>query len=440
LFSRYNGRVDESKQPIPMSEAINRGLMPCASCGATGAALRKVGKGESLLCAKCVGRGGTWTWILAGLTFAVVALVVLLLRMRSAEQPDGPPGAPLPPSARDPEPWLKETNKLLRQGRFREARERTQDLLDKMPKEPVLNITMGRCLMNLGATDAAIPYLLVAAKSDLKADAVVFLGMAYKKIGHAAEALPYLEQPLSTEAIGKAELAEVYLDLERYDDALRLLADASGRGALWARHRALLYGGKPDEAAALLEGRDEDEVASLRAGQRREAGDFAGALKIIEAQTAKVAPGTSTWYQLRRSERSLAVESGDLARLEAVAAALDADKDPSIQAEGAFTRAISHLLAGRRDPAKTAAWEFLAKSDKENSTLRLERLMMRHLAGELKTADLEAEATLLSRFHANDLLWYLALESGDRARAEKALTATPGHNYPYHSIRRLLKP
>ena len=66
--------------------------------------------------------------------------------------------------------------------------------------------------------------------------------------------------------------------------------------------------------------------------------------------------------------------------------------------------------------------------------------MMRHLAGELKTADLETEAALLSRFHANDLLWYLALESGDRARAERALAATPGHNYPYHSIRRLLKP
>ena len=67
-------------------------------------------------------------------------------------------------------------------------------------------------------------------------------------------------------------------------------------------------------------------------------------------------------------------------------------------------------------------------------------MMMRHLAGELKTADLEAEARLLSRFHANDLLWYLALESGERSRAEKALLSTPGHNYPYHSIHRLLKP
>src|SRR5207253_8807835 len=123
---------------------------------------------------------------------------------------------------------------------------------------------------------------------------------------------------------------------------------------------------KPAEAAALLEGRDEDEVASLRAGQLREAGDFAGALRIIESQTAKAAPGTPTWIQLRRSERSLAVESGDLARLDAAAAALDADKDPSLQAEGALTPPASHLLAGPRDPATTAAWECLAKAGTAN--------------------------------------------------------------------------
>src|SRR5262249_17403837 len=148
-----------------------------------------------------------------------------------------------------------------------------------------------------------------------------------------------------------------------------------------------------------------------------------------DAQSAKVTPGGAVWHSLRRSERSLAIESGDLARLEAVAASFDADKDSQIQAEGAFARAIGHLLAGRREQARAAAWEFLAKCDKEFSPLRLERMMMRHQVGELKDADLEAEAVLLSRFHANDLLWYLALASGDRARAEKALAATPGHNF-----------
>lgn len=430
----------DPQEPIPLSDAVERGLIPCSACGRPQAGLRKLAGQESLLCAKCVGGGRTWAWILAGLTFAVVALVVLLLRMRSTETPGaGPDAPPAAAGGRDPEPWLRETNKLLKQGRFREARERTQDLLEKMPKEPILNLTMGRCLMNLGAIDAAIPYLLTASKSDLQADAAVFLGMAYKKIGHAAEALPYLERPLSSEAVGKAELAEVYLDLERYDDALRLLAEASGRGALWARHRALLYLGKSDEAAALLEGRDEDETASLRAGERREAGDFAAALKIIETQSAKSAPGSPAWLQLRRAERSVAVESGDLAHLDDVAKAFDAGQDPNVQAEGAFTRAIAHLLGGRRDAAKAAAWEFLAKADKEYSPLRLERMMMRHLAGELKTADLEAEAAKLSRFHANDLLWYLALESGDPARAERALASTPGHNYPYHALKRMTK-
>jgi len=41
--------------------------------------------------------------------------------------------------------------------------------------------------------------------------------------------------------------------------------------------------------------------------------------------------------------------------------------------------------------------------------------------------------------HANELLWYLALVTGDRARAERAAAATPGHNFPYHAIQRLLK-
>jgi hypothetical protein len=66
-------------------------------------------------------------------------------------------------------------------------------------------------------------------------------------------------------------------------------------------------------------------------------------------------------------------------------------------------------------------------------------MMMRHLVGELKDADLDAEAKRLSRFHANDLLYYLALATGDPARAEAALAATPGHNYPYYALRRLTK-
>lgn len=425
---------------IPLKEAVDRGLIPCSSCGKKGADVSRVGDKDHFLCSKCARGGNTWIWILAGLTFAVVALVVLLLRSRTGDDSDSPALPPLPPAAKDPEPWLKETNKLIKQGRFREARERTQELLERMPDHGILNITMGRCLMNLGAVDAAIPHLQIALKSELKADASIFLGMAYRKIGHAAQALPFLEVPFSADPSLHGELADVYIDLERYDQALKLLAGVPERGTLWSRHRALVYSGKVEEANRLLEGKDEDEVASLRAGQLREAGDFAGARKIIDAQAAKVPAGTPAGHGLRRSERALAVESGDLARIDAVAAAFDADQDRQVQAEGAFTRSLGHLLAGRREAARSAAWEFLAKADKESSSLRLERMMMRHLAGELKDADLEAEAKLLSRFHANDLLYYLALATGGaRDRAEAALAATPGQNYPYHAIRRLLK-
>ncbi len=436
----------ESKDPIPLSEAVDRGLIPCASCGAKGADVRKVGDRSQFLCPKCARGGGTWIWVLAGLTFAVVALVVLLLRMHGNDGPtpvgpDGRPLPPIPPHAREPEPWMKETLRLMELKRYADARVRIAELLEPLPKQPELNLLMGRCLMSLRYYDAAIPYLKNAydAGGAFRDEGGLRLGLCYKTIGHAAEALKVLEKPAAGDTNIRGELAEVYLDLERYDDALAALPDSNDRGSLWARHRALVYKGLAADAAKLLEGRDEDEVASLKAGQLREAGDFAGALKIIDAQTAKATPGGSVWNQLRRGERSVAVEAGDLARLDAVAAAMAADKDPQIQAEAAFTRALGALMAGKPDAAKTAAWEFLAKGDKEFSPLRLERMMMRHQVGELKDADLEAEAKLLSRFHANDLLYYLALASGDPARAEAALAATPGHNYPYYAIRRLTK-
>jgi thioredoxin-like negative regulator of GroEL len=437
--------VVDPKDPIPLSEAIERGLIPCSVCGQKQASVRKIRGQESLMCDKCASGGRAWIWVLAGLTFAVVALVVLLLRMHGPDtpppEPDGNPLPPIPAHARDPEPWMKETLRLMELKRYADARVRIAELLEPLPKQPELNLLMGRCLMALRYYDAAIPYLKNAydAGGAFRDEGGLRLGLCYKTIGHAAEALKILETPAGGDKNIRGELAEVYLDLERYDDALAALPDPADKGALWARHRALVYMGKADEAAKLLEGRDPDEVASLRAGQLREAGDFAGSLKIIETQTAKATPGSSVWHQLRRSERSVAVESGDSARLDAVAAAMGADKDPQIQAEAAFTRALAALMAGKPDAAKSAAWEFLAKGDKEFSPLRLEQMMMRHLVGELKDADLDSEAKRLSRFHANDLLYYLALATGDPARAEAALAATPGHNYPYYALRRLTK-
>ena len=174
------------------------------------------------------------------------------------------------------------------------------------------------------------------------------------------------------------------------------------------------------------------------AGQLREEGDFDGARKILTALQPE--PGSPAWHRVQRGWISLAIESGRLDLLKAPVEVLTADRDAQLQGEAIFAEVIAALIRREKQEATTLAWKFLAKTDKEFSPLRLERMMMRHLVGELKDADLEAEVKLLSAFHANDLLWYLALATGDRARAEAALASTPGHNYPYHAIRRLLKP
>ena len=65
--------------------------------------------------------------------------------------------------------------------------------------------------------------------------------------------------------------------------------------------------------------------------------------------------------------------------------------------------------------------------------------MMAHLAGRLEDADVEAEARAVPRSRANVLYFYLALATGDGSWAETALKSTPGRNFPYYAIRRLLK-
>jgi tetratricopeptide (TPR) repeat protein len=420
---------------IPLNEAVARGIIPCSVCGASGAEVRKIGTKNHFLCPRCARRSRLWTLGITGLTILIVALGGFWLwRRHPAEVPSGlPPGVKAPP---DPEPWMKETLRLMQMKRFQDARVRIAELLEPLPKQPELNILMGRCLMSLRAYDAALPYLTIAyeAGPPFRDEAGLRLGLCYKTIGRAAQALKYLE---GGDKRAGGELAEVYLDLERYDDALRLLKDPDDSGTLWARHRALVYLGRAEEAKKLLEGRDEKEVGTLRAGQLREEGDFQGARKILES--LKPEPGSPAWHRVQRGLLSLSIESGNLGPLEAVIDEFMIDPDPQIQGEAIFAVAIAALLRGEKERARTQAWKFLAKTDKEFSPLRLERMMMRHLVGEQKDADLEAEAKLLSRFHANDLLWYLALATGDRAWAEKAAASTPGHNYPYHSIQRLLK-
>lgn len=427
----------ESPENIPLEEAVARGLIPCSICGAPGATLRKAGQASHFLCPRCFGKGRIWGWGLAALLIAIVGLGGFLLYRRR------PAPLELPPPMvrdRDPEEWTKETLRLMDQKRYREARARIEDLLGAMPGRPDLNLLMGQCLMATRAYDDAVPHLTVAyeAGPPYRDEAALWLGLSLKTMGRSSQALKYLEESTLARKRMRTDLAEVYLDLERYEDALKNLPEPSDSGALWARHRALVYQGKAAEGKKLLEGCDPMEVATLLAGQLREEGDFVGAARALAVLEGKVRPGSPAWHRAKRAEISLAIESGDLEKLEAVASELSADPDVEIQGEAVFARAIGALLAGRRDAAKTRAWEFLAKTNKEFSPLRLERMMMRHLAGELKDSDLEAEIKQLSRFHANDLLWYLALATGERSWAERALASTPGHNFPYHAIRRLL--
>jgi tetratricopeptide (TPR) repeat protein len=393
---------------IPLNEAVARGIIPCSACGASGADVRKVGNRSHFLCARCSRRGKIWTLVLTVLTIVIVGLGgFLAYRARGT---GGVPETP-PESKAPPENVTKDIVALLDTKQFAAARARIQELLGPFPKRPDLNLLLGKCLMGLKAWEAAVEPLKIAYNAGPPTDdqAALFLGLALKQLGHAAEALKYFELPTALTKEVPLARAETYLDLERYDDALKILPE----DAVWGRHRALVYLGKGEEARKIAD-------PYMLAGQLREEGDFAGAAKIL---------GGIAETRARKAELILAIESGELARAD-----VDLPTD-----DGPFLRATVHLLAGRRDAAKSSAWEFLAKTDKEYSPLRLERMQMRHLIGELKDADLEAEAKLLSRFQANDVLWYLALATGDRAWAEKAAAATPGHNYPYHSIQRLLK-
>ncbi|RPH42806.1 MAG: hypothetical protein EHM91_09110, partial [Planctomycetota bacterium] len=378
---------------IPLNEAVARGIIPCSSCGASGADVRKIGDKNHFLCSKCARRGRVWTFILVALTILVVALGGYVLHTRSRTPSDPNPGPP--PKDAMTESASKDIVALMDSKRWAEARIRLQGYLEPMPKRADLNLLMGKCLMGLKAYDLAVPYLKIAheAGPPTRDQAALWLGLALKTIGYAAEALPYVEPVTELNQGRRDDLAEVYLDLERYEDALKILSE----GALWGRHRALVYLGRGEEAKKLIGDRD----PFMLAVQLREEGDFAGAATLLA--------GTSG-DRRKSAEMSLAVESGDLAKLE----------------DDAFFRAIGALLSGQKDKAKAAAWEFLAKTDKEFAPLRLERMMMRHLIGELKDADLEAEVRRLSRFHANDVLFYLALATGDRAWAEKAAASTPG--------------
>jgi tetratricopeptide (TPR) repeat protein len=300
--------------------------------------------------------------------------------------------------------------------------------------------------------EASIPHWALVAERDPLARelARLELGVAYNRMGRPREAVRYLDKPFEAALLEKRRqlaLAESYLDLELYEDALKTVESwpAIGR-AVWVRHRALSYLGRPEEARKVvgeMEGEDEGArllQSTLRASLAREGGDFEAARGLLEEALRQVEPGGASWARLKRSEIALSIEAGDRARLEAVAGELSKHAGEYVTGVAPWGRAMGRLLAGEREGAAAAAREFLERTDPEFTPLRMERLMMLRMVGELKDEALEAEIRELPRAWQNDLLYYLALARGDRSLAERALEATPGHNFPYHAIRRLLGP
>jgi thioredoxin-like negative regulator of GroEL len=411
----------ETPDNIPLEDAVARGLIPCSACGAKGAGVKRVEGKPHFLCATC-SRGRATPWIAGLVGVLVLAGAAYWLR-------------PAPPAARPPQDdWFVEADALLRARKYPEARAALEAQARETPADARVHFLLGQCLLAMGVAEGAHAAFTTAAAADKDAVPInaLWAGIALQRLGRSAEALPLLQPPTvpKFEEHRRAALVECLLDLERYDEALRAMGTEPG--LLWERHRALRYGGKPAEAQAVEDRADPKEAWTFRVTRLREEGDFDGVRAVLEKRR-KEAPEDR--LKLARAELSVAVETNDLPRLEALAAELAAD--PRHLAEGLWFRAMGRLLAGKPAEARATAEEFLAKTPAEVSSIRLERLQMRFLAGKATAEEVEAEAKRISRVRGNDLYWFLAVATGDRAWAEKGLAATPGRNFPYYSLKRL---
>jgi tetratricopeptide (TPR) repeat protein len=431
--------MDPSEEKIPLNEAVERGLIPCSRCGARGADVKPVEGKPHFLCSKCGGSGRT------GFLLGVLALVALAGIGWTVLRPkDEVEEIPLDASA-PADPWLAQTLGLMREKRHADALARISERLKERPGNAGLHGLMGQCLMALRRDEEAIGHFRQAmeAEPEIATSAEVWIGIALQEMGRSAEALPLLRKESALaplEGMRIDHLLDCLLDVENFDEALKLLDPApKGGKQFWARHRALSYQGKTDEAKKLLESVERPVRGTLPLSALREAGDFPAAFKEVdELKTGLEAPAPK-WAVIARAELSLCVEAGDAERLDRVGAQLAQAADPQLRATAVFYRALGRLIAGKADEAKVHARELLAAAPPGYTPLRLERLMMAHLVGEKKVEELEAEARRLSRFHANDIYWYLALATGDREWARKAAEATPARNFPYHAIQRMIK-
>ncbi|HEX7896639.1 MAG TPA: tetratricopeptide repeat protein [Planctomycetota bacterium] len=413
----------DAPENIPLEDAVARGLIPCSACGAKGAGVKRVEGKPHFLCGTCAKKGRSTSWVALGIVLIGVVGVAWWLK---------PSTSAAPPRGSD---WFVQADGLLRAGKYPEARALLEGRAKETPEDARVHFLLGQCLLAMGAAEGAHAAFVAAAAADKDAVPVnsLWAGIALQRLGRSAEALPLL-QPTAAgpkfEERRRAALVECLLDLERYEEALNAIGNDPGM--LWERHRALRYGNKPSAAEALETQADPKDAWTFRGTRLREEGDFDGARAVLEKRRQE-APEDRP--RLARAELSVAVETNDLPRLEALAAELAAD--PRHFAEGLWFRAMGRLLAGKPAEARAIAEEFLAKTHPELSSIRLERLQMRFLTGQATAADVEAEAKRTGRVRANDLYWFLALATGDRAWAEKGFTETPGRNFPYHALKRL---
>jgi len=359
---------------------------------------------------------------------------------------------PVAPALRTGAETIEEAVRLLGERKFPEARVRLLRALESSPGDGVLNLLAGRCLRAMAYFESSLPYWKAAygRLPEAREECALALGVALFRMGRAAQAFPWLEKAFQDPVLEggrRLALAECCLELERYEESLKILEGApAGGGVSWIRHRALSFLDRLEEARREVESLPEDNPehrllrAILETSLARERGDFEAAGRSLEAALGQAPGGTSDWARLKRSEIALRIEAGEVEALEKTAQELAGSPEGHAAGVALWGQALARLLAGRREEARESAGTFLARTDPEFTPLRMERLMMLHLAGRIGDDALEAEIEALSRTWQNDLLYYLALSrGGDRDLAERALRATPGRNFPYHAIRRLLR-
>jgi tetratricopeptide (TPR) repeat protein len=435
---------------IPLEKAVARELIPCSVCGAKGADVRQVEGKKYFLCEACLVRGRKWTrGVIAGSLLAVAFVGFVVYKHNHPGQTAPQVRAVPTPSPEEMKALETKITELVRDRKFFEAQKTLIPMLEQFPQSPILNLYMGRFCYMLGQYELSLQAWAMAARDPQNSEECRFrTGEALQSLGYSSKAKSFFEKPFSPAGFEETRniiRAEILIDLEEYDQALKILESLPRAGnVLFYRHRALSYQGKGEEARKVFDGApleppDRIYQTLALAGQAREEGDFAGALKILEEALSKVDPKSIDALRIRRSRLSVYFESGNDDALEKEAAELIATGEPRTMGESLWTRALSRLAAGKRDLALADAKELLQKSDHKKSWLRQEILTMEHLTGRFKDEDIDREARAINRFRANDLYFYLALATGKAEWAEKALAATPGHNFPYHSIKRFLK-